>query len=262
MDAFPISILRAIGAVVLGLFSATGRISIFAVHSVRAIVTPPFYGKAFLSALFRIGFTSLPVVGLTAIFTGAALALNIYDGSLRFNAEAFLPQILGVSITRELGPVLAALMLAGRAASAMAAELGTMRVTEQIDAMTTLAVKPFHYLVAPRVLAATLALPLLVLTADIIGILGGWLVAVYALDFSGPIFIRNLSDFLALRDVTSGLLKAGIFGFIISVMGCYYGYYSAGGAQGVGTATRTAVVAAAVMILASNYVLTTLFVRI
>ena len=173
-----------------------------------------------------------------------------------------MPQILGVSLTRELGPVLAALMLAGRSASAMAAEIGTMRVTEQIDAMSTLAVKPFNYLIAPRILATMIAMPLLVLIADIIGIYGGWLVAVYALDFSGTVFIRNLEDFLALRDVTSGLIKAVIFGFLIALSGCYYGYRSSGGAQGVGNATRTAVVAAAVMILASNYVMTALFVQI
>ena len=257
-----LNIFGLVGAFVLQLLRGVGEVSIFAGRSMAACVTPPFYPRAFFSALFRIGFTSLPVVGLTAIFTGAALALNIYDGSLRFNAEAFLPQILGVSITRELGPVLAALMLAGRASSAMAAEIGTMRVTEQIDAMSTLAVKPFHYLIGPRVLAATIALPILVLVADIIGIFGGWLVAVYALDFSGTTFVRNLSDFLVLRDVTSGLIKAGIFGFIIAVMGCFYGYTSAGGAQGVGAATRTAVVAAAVLILASNYILTSFFVQV
>ena len=201
-------------------------------------------------------------VGLTAIFTGAALALNIWDGSLRFNAETFLPQILGVSITRELGPVLAALMISGRSSSAMAAELGAMRVSEQIDAMKTLNVDPFKYLVSPRVVATTLMLPFLVLVADIVGIYGGYLVAVHLLDFAGPVYLRNIADFLTTEDIVSGLIKAGVFGFLLSVMGCYYGYNSKGGAQGVGAATRAAVVASAVLILASNYLMTSFFVHI
>ncbi|PQA85669.1 MlaE family ABC transporter permease [Hyphococcus luteus] len=239
----------------------TGRMAQFAGRGAVAGVLGPFYWRAFFSSLMRIGFTSLPVVGLTAVFTGAALALNIYDGSLRFNAETFLPQILSVSIVRELGPVLAALMVAGRCASAMAAEIGTMRVTEQIDAMSTLSVDPFKYLIAPRIAATTIALPILVLIADIIGIYGGYLVAVYGLDFSGPVFIRNIAEFIENRDTVSGLIKAAAFGFLIAVMGCYYGYRSRGGAQGVGAATRTAVVAAAVAILASNYVMTSFMVE-
>lgn len=262
MNVTKFNIFAAVGALVLRALHGIGEVTLFAGKSLRACVSGPFYFRAFVAALLRIGFTSLPVIGLTAIFTGAALALNIYDGSARFNAESFLPQILGVSITRELGPVLAALMLAGRSSSAMAAEIGTMRVTEQIDALSTLAVKPFNYLIAPRVLAATISLPILVLVADIIGIYGGWLVAVYALDFSGVTFIRNLSDFLVWTDISSGLIKAAIFGFLLSVMGCYHGYISSGGAQGVGSATRTAVVAAAVMILASNYLMTSLFVPV
>lgn len=250
-----------IGSMTVDALRETGRMANFSGRSAISWVLGPFYWRAFFAALGRIGFTSLPVVGLTAVFTGAALALNIYDGSLRFNAETFLPQILGVSIVRELGPVLAALMVAGRCSSAMAAEIGTMRVTEQIDAMSTLAVDPFKYLIAPRILATTLALPILVLVANIIGVYGGYLVAVYALEFSGPVFITNLADFLTVRDVVTGLLKAAVFGFLISVMGCYYGYRSRGGAQGVGAATRTAVVAGAVAVLASNYFMTSLFVE-
>ncbi|MFQ5563462.1 MAG: MlaE family ABC transporter permease [Parvularculaceae bacterium] len=255
------NLFATIGRAALAVFRETGRVGVFAMHGAFAWVIGPFYWRAFARALMRIGFMSLPVVGLTAIFTGAALALNIYDGSSRFNAETFLPQILGVSIVRELGPVLAALMLAGRSSSAMAAELGTMRVTEQIDAMSTLAVDPFKYLIAPRILATTIAMPVLVLVADIIGVYGGYLVAVYALDFSGAVYIRNLAEFLTNEDVVSGLIKAGVFGFLLSLMGCYYGYRSAGGAQGVGAATRIAVVSSAVLILAANYMLTSLFVQ-
>lgn len=252
----------ATGRLTLSFLRETGRLSGFIFRALRVLACRPLYWKPFAGALARIGFSSLPVVGLTAIFTGAALALNVYDGSLRFNAETFLPQILGVSIVRELGPVLAALMVAGRCSSAMAAEIGSMRVTEQIDAMATLSVDPFRYIIGPNILAATLSLPLLVLIADIIGIFGGYLVSVNILDFSGHVFIRNILDFIEPRDVYSGLVKASIFGFLIAVMGCYAGYYSRGGARGVGASTRTAVVTAAIAILASNYVMTSQLVRI
>lgn len=260
-DEMILNAVAAIGRASLAVIAEIGRISLFAARGAFAWLTGPFYWRAFFNALLKVGFNTLPVIGLTAIFTGAALALNIYDGSLRFNAETFLPQILSVSIVRELGPVLAALMLSGRSSSAMAAELGSMRVTDQIDAMATLAVDPFKYLISPRILATTLIMPLLVLVADIIGIYGGYLVAVYLLDFSGPIYITNIAEFLENRDVVSGLIKAGVFGFLLSTMGCYYGYYSRGGAQGVGAATRSAVVASAVLILASNYVMTSFLVE-
>lgn len=253
--------IAAIGRGTIGAVREVGRMSLFAARGALAWLSGPFYWRSFLSSVLRIGFNSLPVVGLTAIFTGAALALNIYDGSARFNAETFLPQILGVSIVRELGPVLAALMLSGRSSSAMAAELGAMRVSGQIDAMSTLAVDPFKYLISPRVVATTLMAPILVLIADIIGIYGGYLVAVYALHFEGAIYIQNLADFLTNEDLITGLIKAGVFGFILSTMGCYYGYTSRGGAEGVGAATRNAVVASAVLILASNYVMTSFFVE-
>jgi phospholipid/cholesterol/gamma-HCH transport system permease protein len=256
-----VNIFAATGRLTLDAIAEIGRMTNFGVRGGATWFLGPFYWKAFFSSLARIGYASLPVVGLTAIFTGAALALNIYEGAL-FNVETFLPQILGVSIVRELGPVLAALMVAGRCSSAMAAEIGTMRVTEQIDAMATLAVDPFKYLVAPRILATTVALPLLVLTADIIGVYGGFLVAVYALDFSAPLYVHNLLDFISAEDVRTGLIKAAVFGFLISVLGCYYGYKSRGGAGGVGSATRTAVVAAAVAVLASNYIMTSLFVEV
>lgn len=252
--------LAGIGRSALALLAEIGAMSIFALRGAFAWVSGPFYTREFLTAAQRIGFNSLPVVGLTAVFTGAALALNIYDGSARFNAETFLPQILAVSIVRELGPGFAALMVAGRSSSGMAAELGSMRVSDQIDAMSTLAVDPFKYLISPRILATTLMLPFIVLVADLIGIFGGWLVAVYALEFEGATYIRNIDTFLTAKDVLSGLVKAGVFGFLISVMGCYYGCRSRGGAQGVGGATRSAVVASAVAILASNYVMTSLFV--
>ena len=249
-----------IGQAVLGLLRTAGAISIFAWRGIRAMLLPPWYFGQVGAQLMRIGYFSLPVVGLTAVFTGAALALNIYTGGARFNAEQFVPNIVVIGITRELGPVLASLMLAGRVSAAMAAEIGAMRVTEQIDALHTLSTDPFRFLVAPRLLAALISVPLLVLIADIIGVFGGYGVSTVILDFNGATYIRNTLDFMTSGDVTSGLIKAGVFGFIIALMGCYHGYNSARGAQGVGRATTNAVVSAAILIFAANYTLTTLFV--
>jgi phospholipid/cholesterol/gamma-HCH transport system permease protein len=251
----------AIGRATLALFAEIGRFTIFAMRAIAACFSPPIFVGQFARQCAQIGYFSLPVVGVTAVFIGAALALNIYVGGARFNAEQFVPNIVVLGITRELGPVLAGLMLAGRVSAGIAAEIGTMRVTEQVDAMTTLSTDPFRFLVAPRVLAATLTLPLLVLVADIIGVMGGYLVAVNSLDFNGATYLRNTFDFLETRDVVLGLIKAGVFGFIIATVGAYQGYNSSGGALGVGRATTNAVVGAIVLILAVNYLITAFFVE-
>ena len=185
----------------------------------------------------EIGFYSLPVVALTALFTGMVLALQSYTGFSRFGAESAIASVVVLSVTRELGPVLAGLMVAGRAGAAMAAELGTMRVTDQIDALTTLSTEPMKYLVAPRLLAGIIALPLLVVVADILGVFGGFLVATQKLGFTPDTYLISTFTNLRSDDVVSGLIKAAVFGFIIALMGCYHGYRSKGGAQGVGAAT-------------------------
>ena len=233
-----------------------GDIAIFAFNAVRHCFTPPFYPRIILRQFLQIGYYSLPVVGLTAIFSGAVLALQSYSGFSRFNAESTIATVVVLSITRELGPVLAGLMVAGRVGASMAAEIGTMRVTEQIDALRTLSTNPFKYLIAPRVLAGLLMLPLLVLVADVIGVMGGYLVSVHVLGFSPGPYISSTFKFLEQIDVVSGLTKAAFFGFIISVMGCYFGYNSRGGAEGVGAATTNAVVAASITILLLNYMIT------
>ncbi len=253
------SILRAIGAPALALIAGLGRIAIFAAQAVGHMFRPPFYGREFAQQLMQIGWYSLPVVGMTALFTGGALALQIYSGGARFNAEAVVPSIVAIGMARELGPVLGGLMVAARVASSIAAEVGTMKVTEQIDALSTLSTNPIKYLVVPRLLAATLAVPVLVGVGDAIGIMGGWLVSVTRLDFNSAAYLKNTADFLEMWDITSGLLKGAAFGFIVALMGCYYGMNSGRGAQGVGKATKTAVVAASVMIFAANYILTELF---
>ncbi len=220
---------------------------------------PPFYPKELLLQIWLIGYLSLPVVGLTALFTGGALALQIYAGGARFNAESVVPSIVAIGMVRELGPVLGGLMVAGRVAASIAAEIGTMKVTEQIDALVTLSTHPMKYLTVPRVVAAVLTLPILVAIGDIIGIMGGFLVGVTRLDFNASAYMTNTIDFLEVSDVVSGLVKAAVFGFIVAVMGCYHGMNSGRGAQGVGRATTNAVVSASILILASNYVLTEVF---
>ncbi len=249
----------SIGRSTLGLCTATGRITLFAVEALSHLLRPPFYATEFARQVMRIGYFSLPVVGLTALFTGAALALQIHAGGARFNAETVVPSIVAIGMVRELGPVLGGLMVAGRVSSSIAAELGTMRVTEQIDALTTLSTHPMKYLVVPRVLAATVTMPALVLVADIIGVMGGFLVGTSRLGFDASGYLKNTLDFLVPLDVTSGLVKAAVFGFILAMMGCYHGYHSARGAQGVGRATTNAVVSASILILAANYTLTEAF---
>ncbi len=261
MTAVPVALrpVRAVGRSFLGLLHTIGAVSLFAGRGVAAVLSPPWFAGQFGRQLLAIGYFSLPVVGLTAVFTGAALALNIYTGGGRFNAEQIMPQIVALGITRELGPVLAALMLAGRVSAAIAAEIGAMRATEQIDALHTLSTDPFRYLIAPRLAAAILMLPVLTLMADIIGISGGWLVAVKTLNFNPTVYIRNTWDFLQTWDVVSGLIKAAVFGFIVALMGCYHGFNATGGARGVGRATTHAVVSAAILIFAADYLLTTVF---
>jgi phospholipid/cholesterol/gamma-HCH transport system permease protein len=247
---------RAIGRSTLDMIDTAGAVALFAGRGVVAALTPRWFWGQTLRQILAIGYFSLPVVGLTAVFTGAALALNIYTGGGRFNAEQIMPQIVALGITRELGPVLAALMLAGRVSAAIAAEIGAMRATEQIDALQTLSTDPFRYLIAPRLTAAIITLPLLTVAADIIGIAGGWLVATRTLAFNPVVYVRNTWDFLQDWDVESGLIKAAAFGFIVALMGCYQGFNSRGGAQGVGAATTNAVVSSSILILATDFILT------
>jgi phospholipid/cholesterol/gamma-HCH transport system permease protein len=252
-------ILAPIGRVLLGFAAATGRLSIFTLRAASHCVRPPLFPRLILRQMVEIGYYSLPVVGLTAIFTGMVLALQSYTGFSRFNAESAIATVVVLSVTRELGPVLAGLMVAGRIGAAMAAEIGTMRVTEQIDALSTLSTNPFKYLIAPRLIAGLTMLPLLVVVADIIGVFGGFLIGVYRLDFNAANYLRLTWEFLKTIDVVSGLVKAAVFGFLIALMGCYHGFHSRGGAQGVGAATTNAVVSSSILILAFNYAITAMF---
>jgi len=252
--------LASIGNFVISGFANLGNIAIFTYMAVSHIFRPPFYFRLFWKQMLHIGYFSLPVVGMTALFTGAALAQQIYLGSERFNAEGTVAAIVVIGIVRELGPVLGGLMVAGRVSSAMAAELGTMRVTEQIDALVTLSTDPFKYLIAPRIIAAVLTLPLLVIVANIIGVFGGFIVATEKLGFNVATYLQVTVDYLEWVDIRSSLVKAAVFGFFLSLMGSYHGYNSKGGAQGVGRATTDAVVSSFIMILLTNLLITiTLF---
>ena len=253
-----LDLIAGIGAAVLNTLGFIGEFSIFAATGLAGIFAPPYYPRMVGRSLMEIGFFSLPVVSLTALFTGMVLALQSYTGFSRFNAESAIASIVVLSVTRELGPVLAGLMVSGRAGAAMAAELGTMRVTDQIDALQTLSTDPMKYLVAPRLLAGIIAMPLLVVVADILGVMGGYLVSTIKLGFNPTTYLINTFSHLRADDVVSGLIKACAFGFIIALMGCFHGYRSKGGAQGVGAATTAAVVSASILILASDYVLTQL----
>ncbi|NNL17297.1 MAG: ABC transporter permease [Boseongicola sp.] len=231
----------------------------FAVDTISHLARPPWYPREFGVQILQIGWNSLPVVGLTTIFTGGALALQIYAGGARFSAEAVVPQIVAIGMVRELGPVLVGLMIAARVTSSVAAEIATMKVTEQIDALVTLSTNPMKYLTLPRVLAATVVMPVLVAVGDTIGIMGGYLVGVNRLGFNASTYLTNTIDFLEWIDIVSSLSKGAVFGFIAALMGCYFGMRSARGAAGVGSATKRAVVAASVLILAANFILTEMF---
>lgn len=255
----PLDPLAALGRGVIGAVRGAGSLTLFALSGLSHLFRPPFYGRMFGRALLEIGYFSLPVVALTAIFTGMVLALQSYLGFARFSAQSATANVVVLSITRELGPVLAGLIVAGRIGSAMAAEIGTMRVTDQIDALTTLSTNPMKYLVAPRLLAGVIALPFLVVVADILGVMGGFVVGVVKLGFGPEMYLTNTINFMQTADVVSGLVKAAVFGFLISLMGCYQGYHSRGGAEGVGSATTAAVVSASILILAFDFALTELF---
>lgn len=247
------------GRATLNFFGAVGGLTLFIWNCLKSVIKPPHYPRHIIRQFIDIGYYSLPVVGMTALFTGMVLALQSYSGFSRFNAEGAVATVVILSITRELAPVLAGLMVAGRIGASMAAEIGTMKVTEQIDALSTLSTNPFQYLVAPRIVAGTLMLPILVLIADIVGVFGGFLVGVYKLNFNPATYLKQSWDFLEFMDVFSGLTKAAVFGFIIALMGCYHGYNSGRGAQGVGRATTNAVVASSILILICNYFLTQAF---
>jgi phospholipid/cholesterol/gamma-HCH transport system permease protein len=249
-------ILEALGKHIMAGIEDAGKIIMFLFRAVIWALQPPFYLNNTAKQMLEVGVHSIPVVLITATFTGMVLALQTYTGFQRFNAESLVGTVVALSMTRELGPVLTGLIVAGRAGSAMAAELGTMRVTEQIDALYTLATNPIKYLVVPRLIAGVVMLPVMTILSDIVGIYGGFFVSVNVLNANKTIYLKRTWDYLEFNDLYSGLFKAAVFGLIIALIGCYKGFYTRGGAEGVGQATTGSVVVASMMILISDYFLT------
>ena len=252
------SLFNFIGLWVLRFLDESGRVMVLFLKTVLFIFRPPLDIRNLLKQIEYVGVKSIPVVVITGGFTGMVLALQSYTGFKRFNAEAFVGTVVALSMTRELGPVLSGLMVSGRVGSAMAAELGTMQVTEQIDALYTMAINPIKFLVVPRFLASLIVMPILTAFADVLGILGGYLISVLLLGSNPTVYVRRTYDFLDLDDIYFGLLKAGIFGMIIATIGCYQGINTRGGAEGVGKATTNAVVISSLLILVANYFVTAL----
>ncbi len=248
-------IIERIGRFVSLFILEAGGIVLFTFRTLRHLFTPPVDLKLIIQQMLSIGVRSFPVVFITSIFTGMVLALQTYTGFKRFGAETMVGSVVALSMTRELGPVLTGLIVTGRAGAAIAAEIGTMRVTEQIDALETLATNPLKYLVLPRFIAGLLMLPALTVLSDIIGINGGFIVSAGVYNMSSSLYWRRVWDYLEMEDFYNGLIKAGFFGGSMALVCSYKGFYTEGGAEGVGRATTQAVVLSSMIILVSDYFL-------
>lgn len=251
--------IRDLGAGVLRFLQTLGRLVWFCAQLLIQGIRGPIYGKQIVQQILSMGRSSLILVVLTALFTGMVLALQSYTAFERLHAEAGLPEIVALSMVRELGPVLTGLMMVGRLGASMASEIATMRVTEQLDALVTLSTDPLRYLIWPRLLASILVLPLFTLLANIVGVFGGYIIGVYRCHFHGMQYLFQTLEVIQGIDVVSGLVKAACFGLILAVISCYEGYYATNGAAGVGKATTHAVVRSCIVILLTNYFLTALF---
>lgn len=248
----------SIGLLVLMTSDACGSFLIFFLDTLKTLFSTRLRVRKLFTQMTAIGVESLSIIILTGTFSGAVLALQSYIGFKRFGAEEFIGPVVALSLIRELGPVLTGLMVTGRAGSAIAAELGTMQITEQIDALKTLNINTFQYLVVPRILGATIIMPFLVLFSMIFGIIGGYLVCTAVLHLNGEQYISGIQTFVELSDITGGLVKSSVFGLILAWVGCYKGFYTSGGAKGVGLATTSSVVTSSILILISNYFLAAL----
>ncbi|OAQ20280.1 MlaE family ABC transporter permease [Thermosulfurimonas dismutans] len=253
-----LNFLSYLGRVGLDFISQAGGMALLFLTTLVYTFRPPFRLRLFFKQMEFVGVNSLLVVVLTALFSGMVMAFQGYHALSKFGGESLLGGLVALSLVRELGPVLTSLMVTARAGSAMAAELGSMRVTEQIDALEVMAVNPVHYLVVPRFWAAVIMVPLLTIIADLVGIAGGYLVGVMLLNVDAGIFIRKMQEMVEWLDLSSGIYKAFVFGGLLSIIGCYKGYNASGGAEGVGRATTEAVVIASVSILVGDYILTSL----
>ena len=256
--AIPVRAPRSLPRPVQSFFDEMGRYFLLLGRLFAWTPRPPYDFRELLRQMVRVGFDSIPVVLLTAMFTGMVMALETFTTLRRFSAENYVGSLVALSMVRELSSVLSGLIVAGRVGSAMGAELGTMRVTEQIDALEVMATDPVHYLVVPRVWAATIMMPFLVIMADGVGIFGGYLVSVVLMGANPVSYMSNTYQFMDVPDVTAGLIKAAVFGFLFASIGCQQGFDTTGGAEGVGRATTSAVVLGSIAIIIADFFLSRL----
>lgn len=256
MNSFDIDSIRIIGRYFINLLLRLGSTFMFFIQSLYHCFVPPYYLSNLARQIIEIGFLSLPMVGLTGVFIGAVIVLQSSLSGPLINQEQIIPKLVTITIIKELGPVLISLIMVGKVGSSIAAEIGTMRITEQIDALTTLNVNPFKYLIAPRILASVIVFPILTICADLIGIFGGYVTAVFEFNHNLNIYIKYTAQFFSMYDFITGLVKAIAFGTIISVSSCYYGYHCREGARGVGVATTSTVVLSSILIILANYMIT------
>lgn len=259
LERMRVAMFGVIGRLVLGQVAHAGRMAIFTCQAFGAVVAPPYRTREVFRQMRLVGVRSLPIASLTALFVGMVILLNTGYQLQKFGAKLYAAGIAIIALTREMVPVFTAIVVGARVAASMAAELGTMKITEQIDAMQALAVSPTEYLVAPRVTATTLMLPMITVYANVVGFFGGFLVGVSALNIPWKVYLDNTQSFLTLSDLYCGILKTFFFGAIIGIVGCYFGFRAEGGAQGVGQATTIAVVATLVLILVSDFILSSWF---
>ncbi len=246
------------GKITVACVQHAGGMLLLFFSALRGLFRSPLRIRLYFRQMEFIGVNSFFVVLLTGLFTGMVLALQTYYAFRMFSAESLVGATVALSMTRELGPVITALMVTGRAGSAMAAEIGSMRVTEQIDALTVMAIDPVQYLILPRLIAGLIMLPLLTIISNFIGVAGGYLVGVKLLGINAGIFMNRIYEMVGSSDMYNGLIKAAVFGLLMALVGCYYGFHTTGGAEGVGRSTTNSVVTGSVLILMSDYIMTAL----
>ncbi len=240
----------------LKVFEEIGRATLLTLWAIFFLFKNPPRLKHFIKQLAYLGAETTPVVLITSLFSGGVIALQTYSTFHKFNAEFLIGAVVALSMGRELGPVLTALMVVARVGSAMTAQIGTMRITEQIDALEVMGMDPRSYLITPRIVAGTLGVPMLTVLSNIAGIFGGWFVVVKLFGVNEYLFWEKMKDLTELHDFLGGLYKATFFGFIITAVSCYFGFYTRGGTEGVGRATTNSVVASSMLVLISDYFLT------
>lgn len=250
-----LQIVNSVGAFTISAFSVIGNFSLFLIASVKTLFTTKLRVHKFIVQAERIGVQSFFITIITGGFAGAVLAIQSYKGFHTFGGEELIGPVVALSMVRELSPVLTGLMVAGRCGSSIAAEIGTMEISEQIDALKTLCIDTYQYLVVPRILAGFVTLPFLTIFSMICGIFGGYLVFVHVLGLSGDAYTSGMKEMIEMWDIIGGIIKAAVFGLLLTTVGCYKGFNTSGGAKGVGIATTQSVVVGSISIIIANYFL-------